>query len=548
MKDILKKAAKHPAFCPVILTWLILLQIVCLLYYAGQKSGFHLDEYSSHTLSNNYYIGSLSNADDYLNQWHGNDYFLSAVTPGEHRFAYDSVYYNQERDVHPPLYYFFLHTVCSFFPNIFSKWLGIALNILFFILTAIALYALSHKLLRNKWLALLPCALWGFSAGAISSVMFLRMYVLMTLFCVLSIYLHCRLAFAERKIHRPLLAIGLCSYFGFMTQYYYLIFAFFVSSLFLLYILVLRKWKTIIYYTLTMLLSILAGVLFYPASIQHLFFGYRAVGAVSNLLYSNLGANLTAFLSIINRDLFASLGKPLLFIVLLLLLAALILKIKASYKDKALSIEVNWFSDKTIRLPITRELVILLGLLPVCLAYIVVIAKISPYLSNRYVFCVYPFIILCVTGLAHYLYERWFRSAKAFIVVILCCTILFSVQTFRKGTVGYLYRETRGTVESILNADANYAVFIRTEESGYRPQAFLLEFMAHKQVYVMDVSSLPSLNEALASIDVDEKIAVYIDNAINQDTAINTILNTTALTSYEDFYQKSDTNVYLFSF
>ncbi len=56
MKDILKKAAKHPAFCPVILTWLILLQIVCLLYYAGQKSGFHLDEYSSHTLSNNYYI------------------------------------------------------------------------------------------------------------------------------------------------------------------------------------------------------------------------------------------------------------------------------------------------------------------------------------------------------------------------------------------------------------------------------------------------------------------------------------------------------------
>lgn len=33
------------------------------------------------------------------------------------RFDYATVYYNQTQDVHPPLYYFFLHTVCSAVPR-----------------------------------------------------------------------------------------------------------------------------------------------------------------------------------------------------------------------------------------------------------------------------------------------------------------------------------------------------------------------------------------------------------------------------------------------
>ena len=48
-----------------------------------------------------------------------------AVSPDD-RFDYAQVYENQIIDAsHPPLYYALVHTVCSFFPGVFSKWLVI---------------------------------------------------------------------------------------------------------------------------------------------------------------------------------------------------------------------------------------------------------------------------------------------------------------------------------------------------------------------------------------------------------------------------------------
>ena len=47
------------------------------------------------------------------------------------RFDYAQVYENQIIDAsHPPLYYALVHTVCSFFPGVFSKWLAYSINVL----------------------------------------------------------------------------------------------------------------------------------------------------------------------------------------------------------------------------------------------------------------------------------------------------------------------------------------------------------------------------------------------------------------------------------
>ncbi len=53
------------------------------------------------------------------------------VSPNE-RFSYASVYYNQARDVHPPLYCILNHTVCSFFPDTFSKYFFFSISLVFF--------------------------------------------------------------------------------------------------------------------------------------------------------------------------------------------------------------------------------------------------------------------------------------------------------------------------------------------------------------------------------------------------------------------------------
>ena len=58
--------------------------------------------------------------------WYDGRLFTDAysVHPGE-RFGYGKVWANQAGDVHPPLWYAALHTVCSFFPGEFSKWFSL---------------------------------------------------------------------------------------------------------------------------------------------------------------------------------------------------------------------------------------------------------------------------------------------------------------------------------------------------------------------------------------------------------------------------------------
>ena len=67
----------------------------------------------------------------------------------KHRFDYASVYYNQTQDVHPPLFYFLLHTVCSLFPGSFTKWTGLGMNFVLLGGTLAALYALGMELFAD---------------------------------------------------------------------------------------------------------------------------------------------------------------------------------------------------------------------------------------------------------------------------------------------------------------------------------------------------------------------------------------------------------------
>lgn len=153
---------------------------VCLmLMWSLRKEGWFLDEVYSYGLSN-------STEGPFLTDLHadwGNgtvfdrDELMQYVMVAENeRFDYATVYYNQTQDVHPPLYYFFLHTVCSLFPGSFTKWTGIGLNFVFLGCTLAAMYALALELLHDSKKALFACALYVFNRQAVTHFMLIRMY------------------------------------------------------------------------------------------------------------------------------------------------------------------------------------------------------------------------------------------------------------------------------------------------------------------------------------------------------------------------------------
>lgn len=73
--------------------------------------------------------------------WVDSNYFrdyveVNADTP----FSFSAAFRNQINDVHPPLYYILLHSVCSLFPDHLTKWTGIGLNLVIMLFVDFLLY------------------------------------------------------------------------------------------------------------------------------------------------------------------------------------------------------------------------------------------------------------------------------------------------------------------------------------------------------------------------------------------------------------------------
>lgn len=174
-----------------VLLGIIFLQVFMLIFIGCQKKEYHIDEIYSYILSNSYDTDRISNDEEMWGKWiEGSDFNKFVTVQEGERFAYDKVYRNNSTDCHPPLFYWLLHSICSFFPDQFSKWFGIGLNISLYIIAAFLIYLISTELIKNEIMRFLPLVLYGFSRFGIDTVTFIRMYTLLEVFALVFIYLH----------------------------------------------------------------------------------------------------------------------------------------------------------------------------------------------------------------------------------------------------------------------------------------------------------------------------------------------------------------------
>ena len=152
----------------LLLAVIIILQILNVTYYfAFKKEGFHSDEMWSYGFANSFfepYMYSNVDGSPAMGVWRdGTDFeeYIS-IQPGE-RFRFDSVWYNEVPDMHPPLYPAILHLICSFFPNVFSKYFAYLINIIAMAVGQVYLYRTASRLCKSDFLGVITCVFWGFS-------------------------------------------------------------------------------------------------------------------------------------------------------------------------------------------------------------------------------------------------------------------------------------------------------------------------------------------------------------------------------------------------
>ena len=294
----------------IVLLLIICLQILCyILTFAIKKEVFHEDEFFSYALSNSsgrpFIYGTKVQVPDNYNSWETGDSFRYYLrTKKGTAFDYVNVWANQKADVHPPLYYALLHTFSSIFPEKFSWWWGFSLNLVFFAVMQVFLFKWSKRFAKSEYGGLLVCIFYGFTLAALNTVMYIRMYEMLTMFIVILVYLGSEAADADKlSFKKHLLPLIFTIFGGALTQHFFLIFAFAFVLLHCFFELCKRKIRNMLAFGTASLIGALLSFVAFPASFKHMFYNYSYNGKIypdlqsffagSILLYETTGYKLS---------------------------------------------------------------------------------------------------------------------------------------------------------------------------------------------------------------------------------------------------------------
>lgn len=417
------------------LTWLklhmvqvlvLLLVTVSLCCFVGQKQGYHMDEMLSFQLSNarfnpwivstqpqgrlaKFYeeeilgeslgetVGNLVHiAKDMLQNrgnsliatykadvydepvWIDREQFRDYITVEKgDAFFYPSVYFNVKDDNHPPLHFMALHTISSLFQGKAEPFMGCIINIGAVLGCCILIMRLG-EMYGKKEAGIVAALLYGVSSGGIATVLLIRMYAVMTFFCVAFFYQNMtKWKKMEFTCHNGwLIAVTVL---GFWTQYFFLFYCMGLAAVMAVVLLKDKKYRELGGYVRSMVIAAVIGVVGFPFAISDVFSSGRGVEALDNLSngLDGYGERLRTFGEILITRVFGNVWFGLGVIGLMVLAAAALLVGKRSKTGHA--------CPKAGRI----SGVCLLVIPPVI--YFLLAARMSPYLVDRYIMAVFPF-------------------------------------------------------------------------------------------------------------------------------------------------------------
>lgn len=450
---------------------------------------------------------------EYFNHWHDSNYYRKAITvQSEERFSYDHVYHNQKLDVHPPLYYYILHTICSFFPDSFSWWYAFSINIAFYIGTLIMIFAIANKLKLDTFYSIIAVLLWGLSASGVNEICFLRMYMMLTFFIMCVTYL--QICIMQHFALKYLIAIVIFDVLSFLTQYYAYIYIFFLTLFYIGYLLYKRKFLRAIFYGLTVLASVGIAVLLFPEVYKHIFSDIYSSGVT----YGKHPSVYQSFIDMLKMvfEIYTGLNLDLFFIIPIIFIILffghiIILLIKLNKKEnlsvitpEKLSIAFRFIIDvdKKYLHSFLKQIgnsyckIILLAVFSAS----ILIVNISPDMGKttvRYLFLLLPLFSIFAVQYSRIIFSFVFRNTKKLskfissFVLLLCIVCVVGSHILTKSFF-FLKEFGANNDEFIKNFEDCSIILV---DSSHHTQAITPILMKTYSVYPAD-----TINDSLGSV------------------------------------------------
>ena len=495
------------------------------LKFCNDKDGYHVDEIYTCILSNSEYAPWIMDIKegDITSKIITRQELIDLITIDEtDEFEYGSVYYNQTKDVHPPLYYYLIHTLSSIFTNSFSKWIGLGLNVIVYLVTIALLYHLINKFWCDSQNALLVTVIYGLSNIALSTLLFIRMYMLLTFFTLLLAYLILEHMKSPREILYP--AIFVTMFLGMLTQYYFVIYAFFVCAGYDFFLLLKRKYKSFAGFSIAALSGLTAMLIYFPHFATQLSVQKNVSIDKTVRNAQNMNKWLPRFFTM-SKEVGSDVKTGIIIVLILfaLFIVSIIRKTKTINKIR--------LDEK------------LLVILPAYIAYIVV-CIIAPYVTVRYVYHLIPIMLLLISYIYDFVVDKSVK--KILYYGTLCLTIAISVLFLRRAKPDYVFNHSE--INTFVEENQEYPCIFVTENEPAPITSSIPQLLYFDECLVTDESGIQDIAEYIEKHDKREKVVVFFTiqpENIDIDLVENCLLQNGYL-SNETVYENEFYRLYLF--
>ena len=491
---------------------IIIITIMCgiIFFYQTKKVGFHEDEgytiASSVNPTNGLMVAYDENGNTAGPVWKTREFVKSYVTLSpENIFNFWALYHNQAGDNHPPFFYTLVHFSTLFFGGEFSKYSVFIVNIIAFALSCLVLRQ-TFKILGKDYLSIPALIFYGLSMGTMSMVIFQRMYILLTFFIFLYFYYNIKLYLNDFKLTKGLvIKLGITTVLGFLTQYFFAIYAFFIAILMVIQMIRRKKYKDFRNYLYSHLLYAIVGVLAFVPCIYHLFFTDRGLKNLGNSGYFEY---LLTYLKHLAYAFTVNDNIILITLVLVVFFAGVI----------------YWFKKSD------RKFVILLTVIPT-IFYFLIAVKMTSFRELRYIMPVISFVSLIFIFILDSIFKFKYKS-----ILILMIAVVLSINGMIFSKPKFLYEDYSKCLEiAEENKDKS---FVYVYDNFFNHMQSIPEMMIYEKTFIVNVNNNDMQyfinNDVLNSEDSYVLcIKCYMDN----ESILNEIRNNTEFKNITQVYE-----------
>lgn len=288
-------------------------------------------------------------------------------------------------------------------------------------------------------------------------------------------------------------------------------------------LLLYKKYKGMLKYIVTMIISGILYVCLYPAMLNHVFFKYRGREAVHKFLKEGtlFGPVVDMFLEM-NQQLFKGYLVWILVILSVITVVLVVCK-KISLKD------------------LTKGFI----LITPALVYFFGISKASPFVTIRYVSPIAPIIFTGMVVWGHYVIMHSVKKVSiqktcsiGMVLVLFLTTFYFGQKPLKES-----YFLERKEVVDQLSDEVDYCVYFTGDEYNWKMWEDYVNYPQFQGLFFIDGRNLnPIQDEKLKS---QKELVLYIDKALDTEEIFDYLDQYMSLKTYEIVYEAPYTYIVL---